>query len=84
MNPIRNAVCKSVATLGLTALALSTLAAFPVSAQVPLHHIRRDQMRQAARLDRQAAHAVAKGRYREAHHLAAKAAQLRTAARHGY
>ena len=76
-----NILQKSVAALGLAALAFGTLAA-PAGAQVlhPLHH----QMRHAAKLDRKAAHAAMMGHPVKAAKLRAHAARLRSAAHHGY
>ncbi len=75
-------ICKTLAGFGLAAAALALLASIPARAQYA--HPIRTQRHQAARLDRQAAHAAYNGNYRRAARLRHHAAHLRTAARHGY
>ena len=78
-----NTISRSVAALGLAALAFGTLAAAPANAKAPAF-IRHAQQHQATRLDRQARHAAYNGNYRRASRLRHQAAHLRTAARHGH
>lgn len=73
---------KTLAGIGLAAAALSFYSAAPARAQ--FGHPIRTQRHQAARLDRQAAHAAYNGNYRRAVRLRRHAARLRTDARHGY
>lgn len=76
-----NTLSRSAALFGLAALALGTFAA-PAGAKAP-PFIRHAQKRQAARLDRQAAHAAYNGNYGRASRLRHRATHLRVSARHG-
>jgi shikimate kinase len=71
-----NILRKTLAAFGLAAVALSAFAAAPVQAQ-GFHPFRHERMRRAARLDRQAARVAARGNYRKAGRMRARASHLR-------